>query len=155
MITFSKSALAMTVTIPTGKPIEVKTFQEIHPATTQVGDRILLVVDRDLIIDNKTVIKAGASVVAEVADSKEKSYAGQAGKILVSFKTVETVDGQTIAISGSQRREGDDKMIESIGLGLVCCPLFLLMKGEEGVITAGQVMTVYTVQSVEVNVLVK
>jgi hypothetical protein len=90
--------------------------------------------------------------VAEVAESKEKEYAGQAGRILVSFRTLTAVDGQDIIVSGSSRRERDDKMLESIGLGLVCCPLFLLMKGEEGVIKVGQIAQIYTIQKADVMV---
>ena len=102
--------------------------------------------------DGHVVISKGALIVAEVAESKEKTYAGQAGRILVAFRTVEAVDGQYIIVSGSSRREGQDKMIESIGLGMVCCPLFLLMKGEEGVIKAGQIVRIYTMQKTEVMV---
>jgi hypothetical protein len=102
--------------------------------------------------DGHVVISKGALIVAEVAESKEKEYAGQAGRILVSFRTLTAVDGQDIIVSGSSRRERDDKMLESIGLGLVCCPLFLLMKGEEGVIKVGQIAQIYTIQKADVMV---
>jgi hypothetical protein len=102
--------------------------------------------------DGHVVISKGALIVAEVAESKEKEYAGQAGGILVSFRTLTAVDGQDIIVSGSSRRERDDKMLESIGLGLVCCPLFLLMKGEEGVIKVGQIAQIYTIQKADVMV---
>jgi hypothetical protein len=102
--------------------------------------------------DGHVVISKGALIVAEVAESKEKEYAGQAGRILVSFRTLTAVDGQDIIVSGSSRRERDDKMLESIGLGLVCCPLFLLMKVEEGVIKVGQIAQIYTIQKADVMV---
>ena len=71
---------------------------------------------------------------------------------MVSFRTVTAADGQDIIVSGSSRREGEEKMLESIGLGLVCCPLFLLMKGEEGVIKSGQIVQIYTVQKADIKV---
>ena len=46
-------------------------------------------------------------------------------------------------------------MLESVGLGLVCCPLFLLMKGEEGVIKAEQVFNVFTISSSKIKVVKK
>lgn len=72
---------------------------------------------------------------------------------MISFRTASAVDGSDIIVSGSSRREGDDKMVESIGLGLVCCPLFLLMKGEEGIISAEQIVPIYTIQKTEVTVI--
>jgi hypothetical protein len=141
------------IEVPTGTPFDARITEDMSPSQLNTGDRVLMVVDKDVIVDNYVVIHAGARVVAEVAESKEKSYAGQAGKIILSFKTVTTVDGQQIAISGSRRAEGDDVMVESIGLGLVCCPLFLLMKGEEGIIKAGQVVTAYTVATTKVTIM--
>lgn len=140
------------VTVPPGTPIGVRIVEDIFPAKAKTGDRLLLVVDKDVVVDGYVVISKGASVVAEVAESKEKGYAGQAGRILLSFKTVTAVDEQIIIVSGSSRREGEAMMVESIGLGLVCCPLFLLMKGEEGVIKAGQIIDIYIIQKAEIKV---
>lgn len=140
------------VTMPVGIPFEARITEDLSPSRMKTGDRVLMVVDKDVVIDNYVVIQAGARVVAEVADSKERSFAGQAGKILLSFRTVTAVDGQQIVTSGSSRADGDEVMIESIGLGLVCCPLFLLMQGEEGIIKAGQLVTAYTVMPTKVTV---
>lgn len=141
-----------TVIVPTGTPVEVEVIQDIHPKTCVTGDRVLFMVAKDVKVEGWVVIKKGANVVAEVAEAKEREYGGQAGRVIVTFRRLSAVDNQEIAVSGSTRREGDDKMIESIGLGLVCCPLFLLMKGEEGVIKAGQTCTIYTSQKTEVTV---
>src|SRR3990170_2680092 len=143
----------ISITVPTGIPFDARITEDILPSRMKTGDRVLMVVDKDVVVDDYVVIQAGARVVAEVVESKEKSYAGQAGKIILSFKTVTSIDGQQIAVSGSRRGEGDEKMIESIGLGLVCCPLFLLMQGEEGIIRAGQLVTVYTVSTTKVTVM--
>jgi len=152
-VLFSTPILAETIVeVPTGTPIDVRVVEDIHPVKMKTGDRILLVVDKDVVVKKYVVISNGARVVAEVAESKEKGYAGQAGRILVSFRTVTAVDEQDIIVSGSSRREGEDKMLESIGLGLVCCPLFLLKKGEEGVIKSGQIVQIYTIQKAEVRI---
>lgn len=141
------------VVVPTGTRIDAKVVEDIDPKTSKVGDRLLFIADKDVVVGNYVVIARGARIMAEVAESKEKGYAGQAGRILISFRTASAVDGSEIIVSGSSRREGDDKMVESIGLGLVCCPLFLLMKGEEGIINAGQIVPVYTIQKAEVTVI--
>jgi len=152
MFSSSLTVAATTVTLPTGTPVIAEVMEDIHPAIVATGDKILFRVGKDVKVGGCTVIKKGANIVGQVAEAKEKEYGGQAGRIIVSFRHVQAVDGQDIALSGSSRREGDDKMIESVGLGLVCCPLFLLMKGEEGVITAGQTVMVYTIQKTEVTV---
>jgi len=142
----------ITVTVPAATPIDVRIVEDIHPAKVKTGDRLMMIADRDVVINGNIVISKGARIVAEAAESREKSYAGQPGRILVSFRTVTAVDDQEILIAGSSRREGQDKMLESIGLGVVCCPLFLLMKGDEGIIPAGQTVQVYTMQKADVKV---
>ncbi len=143
------------IDVRTGTPIEIQTIEDIYPSKVTEGDSIFLMVTKDVTVDGYDVIKQGALVRAEIYDAKEKGMAGQAGRVAISFKTVEAVDGTNIIISGSSKREGDDKMLESVGLGLVCCPLFLLMKGEEGVIKAAQTFNVFTIALSKIKVVKK
>jgi len=145
--------MAQTVTVPVGTVVVAKFIEDVQPSTVQQGDSVLLLVDKDVVVSGKTVIKEGARIRAEVADSKKSGYAGQSGRLLLTFRSVTAVDGQEIMLSGSSQRQGEDQMVESIGLGLVCCPLFLLMKGKEGIIKTGQTTQVYTVNAVNVSVI--
>ena len=61
------------------------------------------------------------------------------------------VDNSYIPLSGSVSAKPDDKMVLSVCLGVLLCPLFLLMKGEDAQLQAGTQKTVYTVIPINVN----
>ena len=152
IVVSATATMAATAKLSSGPAIDAKITETINGSAAQVGQRILMVVDKDIKLNGKVVISAGAQVIAEITDATSKNYAGIPGKLLVSFKTVKAIDGQDISISGTKERKGEDKMLPAIGLGLVCCPLFFLMQGGEGVIPAGQIITVYTVQNADITI---
>ena len=59
-----------TISVNSGTPIDVRVVEDIHPAKMKAGDRILLVVDKDVVVNGYVVISNGARVIAEVAESK-------------------------------------------------------------------------------------
>jgi hypothetical protein len=132
------TCLAQTkVEVPSGTVVFVTTNTMISPEQAKIGDTVELTVANDVVIGGKTVIRAGAPAKGEIVASKDQNYIGIAGKIGLTLRSVEAVDGSTIQISGSKIVEGKDKMVMSIGLSLVCCLLFALIKGGEAVLPAG------------------
>jgi hypothetical protein len=125
------------VEIPAGKVIAVRTNTVISPDKFRVGNTVYLSAVSDVTIDGNVVIKSGASAKGEVTISKELNYIGIPAKIGIAVRSVQAVDGSTIMVSGSQSIEGKDKMVSSIGLSLVCCILFALMKGGDAIIPSG------------------
>jgi len=131
------SAFARDVELPAMTSVNVITSAPILPDQVNVGDQISLQVGSDVEVDGVVVIKSGARVLARVTQAKSNGMIGIPAAIGIVLESVEAVDGTMIAISGSVTQEGKDKMVISIGLALICCILFALMKGGLAEIPAG------------------
>jgi hypothetical protein len=145
------NAEASTIQVPPGTQIVVTTVADLKPDNLNVGDMVALTVVSDVVVNGKVIIKAGAAAQGEVVSSKKNNFIGIPGAIGVALRTVTTVDGKNIPISASKHVKGDDKMVVSIGLSLVCCILFALIKGGEATIPAGTQMNGTTTMAVDVT----
>ena len=125
------------IEVPAGTSLTLKTVTNLSPKQLRVGDQLELVVVNDVIVNEKVIVKGGARARGEVTSSKEHSYIGIAGKMGFTLKNVTAVDGTLIPVSGNRYIEGPDKMVVSIGLSIICCLLFALMKGGEADIPSG------------------
>ena len=146
---------ASLVKIPAGTPVSVNFNENLSASTHKVGDRVIVSVEQDVIIDGKVVIEKGAKVFAEMTKAKEPFFIGLPGELLLAFRTVQTKDNQNISLSGIREARGEDKMIMSIGIGLagsfICCPLGFLLKGGEATIPQGSSVTVYVLADSDVT----
>ena len=88
IVVSATATMAATAKLSSGTAIDAKITETINGSAAQVGQRILMVVDKDIKLNGKVVISAGAQVIAEITDATSKNYAGIPGKLLVSFKTV-------------------------------------------------------------------
>lgn len=125
------------VKIPAGTSVLLKTNTILTPSQFNPGDTVALSVVNDVVVDGKVVISAGASAKGEITSSKDRNYIGIAGEMGFSIRSVQAVDGSTVMLSGAKTISGKDKMVLSIGLSLVCCILFGLMKGGDATIPSG------------------
>lgn len=142
---------ASIVTIPAGTPIVLRNLETIDSSNITNGSSIVFKTINDIVVDNKVVIKAGSNVDAQVSYAKKKNYAGIAGEITISDFMVKAVDGTYIPLKATLSSKGEEKIAISVGLGLLICVLFLLMKGEDAVIPAGTTKSVYTMMDVKIN----
>jgi hypothetical protein len=134
---FPHVALAENVTVPAQTSVELTTTAAIDPVMVNIGDQITLQAANDVVVNGKVVIQAGAPATARVTQAKKNNYIGIPASIGIVVEHVQAVDGNMIAISGAQVQEGDNKMVVSIGLSLICCLLFALMKGGTATIPSG------------------
>ena len=125
------------VTIPAGTVVTLRTTSVIAPEQLNTGDLVTLTVVNDVVIDGKVVIASGAQAKGEIIDSRNRGMIGIAAKIGLSVRSVTAVDNTTVPLMGSKIVPGKDKMVLSIGLSLICCILFALMKGGDASIPAG------------------
>lgn len=140
------------VQIPVGTAVLLRTNTTLTPVQLKVGDTVELSVVSDVVVDGKVVIKAGAKARGEITTSKESNYIGIAAKMGLAVRSVQAVDRTTVPLSGSKLVEGKDKMVMSIGLSLVCCILFAVMKGGESSIPSGTQIECTVAGTTEVTV---
>jgi hypothetical protein len=147
-----KTLYAEEINIPTGTSVQLSTNALLSPASVNVGDAVELTVTSDVVIDGKVVIKAGAPAKGEIIQAKDENYIGIAAKVGLAIRTVEAVDGTSLMLSGTKLVEGKDKMAMSIGLSIICCILFALVRGGSASIPAGTVIDCIVTTSSTVNI---
>lgn len=147
-------ALAEEFKLDDGTPVQLKLLDSLssgknvegNPASFEVRDNILAT-------DGKTVlIKAGAPAWGSITHTQERGMIGQKGSIAVSLDSVKTVDSQRVPLRGHISREGQAKQGTVIALSLLISPLFLLMKGKDGTIPAGTLLTAYIDREMQVHI---
>jgi uncharacterized Zn-binding protein involved in type VI secretion len=144
---------AFSVTVPFGTPVSLRVQERIHPSTNQVGQSVVLVADRDVVVEGKVVVRAGARATAEVTRSTKRGEVGKPAEIAIEAKSVEAVDGTMLALDGTKLVAGESKQTSSLVITLLCCLLGLLQQGEDAEIMAGSLVdaTVQGAQTVEVQ----
>ncbi len=124
-------------TLPLGSIIAVRLDEAVSGKTHPPGTAVKASVARDVVVDSVLIIRIGTPVEASVASSSKAGAVGQAGNVSIDFESTQTVDGQTVFVRGVFSAQGQEKTGTSVGVGVVLCPLALLMKGEEGQLTSG------------------
>ncbi|MDR1327267.1 MAG: hypothetical protein LBJ74_02535 [Heliobacteriaceae bacterium] len=137
--------------LPAGTPVVLRVMDTISSESLVTGSNVSFQIMQDVIVNDKVLIKSGAIANAQVSFAKRKNFAGNAGEITISDFSTRAVDGSFVPLTATINAQGNDKLVLSWGLGLFICPLFLLMKGDDGMIPAGTTKSVYTMADVSVK----
>jgi len=155
LVTFtSKPAVAAGTIIPAGTPVTLRSINDISSELANTGDSVQFAVVSDVVVNGKTVIPAGSTAIGTVLRAKKQNFAGIPAELSVQVNYITGPSGSTIPVSVSRTSEGESKMVLSIVLGVICCLLFLLMKGKSARIPAGTVLNATTTSPIEVQVWV-
>lgn len=125
------------IKITSSTVVVVKTQQSIQGKNLMEGQELIWAVAADLKVNGKVVIKAGTPVIARVNQIENAGMVGQAGALSIGFESTKAVDGSVVNLSGSLNSKGESSVGTSVAVGLVLCPLALLMKGKDGSFPAG------------------
>ena len=140
------------VKISEGTAVVLRTNTTLTPEQLKVGDAVELSAVYDVVVNGKVVIKEGARARGEIVTSQERRMIGMAAKIVLAVRSVQAVDETTVPLSGSKFVEGKDRMCMSIGLSLLCCILFALMRGGDAFIPSGTQIECTVAGTTEVTV---
>jgi len=135
-----------------GTPVILRTTEEVSSKTKNINEIVNLEVARDVTIDGKIVIKSGTPATATVISSEQKGMIGKAGRIQISLESTKTVDGQRVGLRSIVTQGGKDEQATALAGGIICCPLFLLMKGKEATIATGTEIKAYTETDMTIDV---
>lgn len=106
---------------------------------------------RDVSVNDKVVIQAGAIATGTISEVSSSGALGKGGKVAVKLNSVIAVDGQSVYLSGSVDKEGENKVVLTVILGLICLPLLLLSGGDAN-IPAGTEVRAYVEQDCQISV---
>jgi len=136
--------------LPAGTAIQLRLNQTLSGATAQTGSLVSLSVVSDVVVNGVTLIKAGAPAEGQVSSAKKASMLGQPGSLGITVTSVTAIDGTKIPVQAMSSVDGDDKMIISVILGLLCIIGFF-QKGGEAELNSSQVINARTLSNVEIN----
>ncbi|MEK7795572.1 MAG: hypothetical protein AAB353_13635 [Candidatus Hydrogenedentota bacterium] len=129
------------IKIPVMTPVYVQLDEKVtsKKKETKEGDVVRAHVWRDVRVDGKTVIAAGAQVFCRVSEVKKAKVAGRKGHVEIRAMSVPGVDGEDIALDGGYDKSGKGRMGAAIAtFAIVAWPL-IFIKGSNALLTEGTV----------------
>jgi hypothetical protein len=130
----TQMAFAGSIQLPTDTRVYIETKEDLIGKGNQVrqGQSVRAQVWRDVVVNGHVLIAAGTPVIAKVDEFKNRQIAGVKGSMTIGAYETESVDGQTIQLSGGYHKEGKSRMALSITLGvLFILPIFIPGKAAE------------------------
>ncbi|MBW8295127.1 hypothetical protein [Sphingopyxis sp.] len=130
-------------------PIHFMVINEVTTKTHRAGHRFKLRVDKPVIVDGDVVIAVGATGWGEVTAATGSGNIGKSGKLQAKLLYVES-RGLQIPINGTNAAKGAGGGGET-ALGILALgPLGLFAKGNNAKIKAGELMTGFVEQDIEI-----
>lgn len=141
-----------TAVLKAGNLVVLETTMPLSSKNAQMGQAVAMRVKYDVVINGKTVIKAGAPGSGQVTAAEHHKGLGKQGSLAIRPSVVQAVDGQMIPVVGaSTSAAGSGTAGAAIGLAVVVSPLFLLHKGKEASIPAGYEMQATVANETVIN----
>lgn len=116
-----------------------------------VGAMVTFRVIYDVKVNETVVIKAGSFATGTISSASSTGAIGSPGKVSIDLRSVKAVDGQDIMLRGNLNKEGDDKVVLSVVLALLCLPL-ILIHGEDAEVPAGTELRAYVEQEYTIKI---
>ncbi len=93
--------LASAQTVPAGTRITVRTDSQINSATAHVGQSFHASLVRDLVVDGKTIAKAGAPANGKVTYAKSSGRLHAPGQVTIRLTSIQLPDGKILPVATS------------------------------------------------------
>jgi len=153
MLSLSFRSAEEKVLLRAGTQVGLETTKVLASNMLTIGSTVDFRVTRDIKVEDKVVVSAGALAKGQVVRVEPARGLGQAGYVEVQIKSVESVDGQQVPLTGGNLyAEGKDQQTLAIVLGILVCILFLTIKGKNAVLPAGS--SVEGIVATDMNVIV-
>ena len=130
-----------------GTKLRLVTATQVNSKAVQVGDKLPLQLDQDIMAGDKVILAKGTTVDALVTQADPPGHAGIPGDIVFEVKTL-AANGITIPVLGGETMEGPNHLKRTVGLLMIpgIGPATLLARGDQAVIKPGMTFCV-TVQT--------
>ena len=93
--------LALAETVAAGTHLTVRTNSQISSATARVGQTFRANLVRDVVVNGKTIAKAGAPATGKVTYAKSSGRLHDPGQLTVRLTSVQLAEGKTLSLSSS------------------------------------------------------
>lgn len=135
------TTLAQTVEVPFGTVIYGYVAEKVtsKKKETSEGDVVRAFAWRDVTVDGRVAIKAGAPMMVKVSKVKKAKFAGIKGKLELEALTVQAVDGSGVNLTGGYDKSGRGRKALSITLAALVVWPAIFIKGKQAVLEEGTV----------------
>jgi len=133
--------IAETVTIPSGTLVYGSIAERVtsRKKETSTGDLVRAFAWKDVKVDGRIVVEAGAPMVVKVGHVKKANFAGIKGKLELEAVSVVGLDGTEIPLSGGYDKSGKGRKALSITLAALVVWPAIFIKGKQAVLEDGTV----------------
>jgi hypothetical protein len=133
-----------------GTAVSLAFVGTLDSRTAAVGDRVDLVLAKDIAVDGAVVAKEGTKVSGAVTFVKRAAMAGRSGEISLRLDALQIGDTK-IKLSGSKEKSADSDVHFSRAYHLKW-PMGLMRTGDNIEIGSGTLLTVYVVEDATIAV---
>ena len=106
---------AADITVPKDTDIKLVFDQSLSSKTAKVGDSVKMHVAEDLVMDGKTVVKAGTPVSAAISKVEKRKHFGINAKMKFVFNSITSANGATIPIQPKDKPPVGSRTGEAAG----------------------------------------
>jgi hypothetical protein len=89
------------ITIPEGTEFKLQLHSSLSSKTSKIGDRIIATLIQPVSVEDTTVLRKGLRIYGHVSDVKHAGHHGKPGYMALQFDSIETPNGEKVAILGS------------------------------------------------------
>lgn len=139
--------------LPHGTPIYVELDQKVTSSTKDFseGDKVKAHVWRDVVVDGRTLISAGAPVDVRISELKKRKVAGIKGQLELEAISVDAVDGTQVMLDGGYDKEGRHRIGLAVSLGAIVAWPLIFIRGKNAELNPGtlfdsEVQTEYQIE---------
>ena len=135
------SAEAAQTALPAGTTVYAELQQRLtsKKGVHKAGEPARATVWRDVVVDGRTLIKAGTSMRVQIKAIQHKRLTGRRGQLELAALSVAAVDGTPVELDGGYRAGGQQRMALASSLSSAIDWSMTLVKGKEAVLPKGTI----------------
>lgn len=148
------AAIADTVSVPFGTRVFIELDQQVTSKKkhNQPGSFVHAHVWRDVVVEGRTVAKAGTPVIVKIGHIKPAKVAGIKGQVELEALQVTAIDGADLMLTGGYDQSGKSLTALSVTLAVVVFVPLIFIKGKQAKLAPGTVFDAMVAQPTDIDV---
>ena len=129
-----------TVLLKAGTPIALELLTTVKSNNVKTGTIVNFKVLHDVKVAGVVVVPAGSIAKGQIVSESKNGLFGAPGELSLAVKSVCAIDGTHIPLSSSVlSSEGQDRLVASIALTVLCIFGFLIKGGQAEIVQGAQI----------------
>jgi hypothetical protein len=129
-LAFAAPVMADEIDVPKGTNVDLAFDQSLSDTTAHDGQIVSLHVDKDVMVDGRTIIRAGTPVTGRITAVKKRARFGVNARIQMLIRPIKTVNNQSVPIGYKTKSTSNGKTAgaaaASVGGAVVLGPVGLV-----------------------------